>query len=640
MCGIAGIYDLSKRKSQSELNLSLERMVSALEHRGPDDRGTWAEEKTGIALGHRRLSIIDLSEYGHQPMASQSGSCIMVFNGEVYNFQEIGSELKETGHSFRGHSDTEVVLAAIEEYGIFEAASRFIGMFAFAVWDRRNESLYLVRDRIGIKPVYYGWVDNMFLFGSELKALCAALESKPEIDSNSLALYLRYNNVPAPYSIYKNIYKLPPGTILKLDFNKPRENVVPVPYWSAKTVVENALQNPFTGSESEAINALEGLLQDAVRLRMISDVPLGAFMSGGIDSSLVVSLMQSQSSKPVNTFTIGFSESGFDEAKKAKLVARHLGTKHTELYVTAKNTLDVIPALSVLYDEPFADSSQIPTYIISKLTKKHVKVALSGDGGDELFAGYNRYLWFKDRWNKISWLPQRFRNLASRIILAVSSEQAMNFFGKNIASSDKLQKLAGVLKLNSPQDIYLWLVSHCKEPLNVVLNAVEPPTALNDPYPPETRDFIQKMMYFDLITYLPDDILVKVDRASMGVSLEARVPLLDHRVVEFAWRLPLAMKIHNGQSKWLLRQILYKYVPGDLVNGPKMGFSVPVDIWLKSHLRDWAESLLDYQGLKKDGLLNAEVIRDNWHEHLSGRRNWKDFLWPVLMFQAWRRHWL
>lgn len=646
MCGITGILDTSHQTLNSDLQSTVSQMTNSIHHRGPDDSGTWMDARDGIALGHRRLSIIDLSQAGHQPMHSACGRYVIVFNGEIYNFRNLRKELEDLSYTFKGHSDTEIMLSAISQWGLESAVKRFNGMFAFALWDRKEHLLHLVRDRLGEKPLYYGWMGKTFLFGSELKALRAYPKFKNEIDRNSLALYMRHNYIPAPYSIYKGIYKLSPATILtinKADVSSPPK---PVPYWSARYVAECGSSQPFNGSPELAVSKLDSLLQDAVKLRMEADVPLGAFLSGGIDSSLVAALMQKQSDKPIKTFSIGFYEDEYNEANYAKAVADHLGTDHTELYVTPEQAIAVIPNLPTLYDEPFADSSQIPTFLISELTHNYVTVSLSGDGGDELFGGYNRYLWAQSIWKKVGWMPKKLRNATSNALTALSPQTWDIIFRKmghvlpgkikHPNPGDKIHKLSGILTVDNPEAIYLKLISHWKDPDSLVLGAHEPPTPLTDQAVfANLPNFIHRMMYLDLITYLPDDILVKVDRASMGVSLEARVPLLDHRIVEFAWSLPMSFKINNGQSKWLLRQVLYKYVPRELIDRPKMGFGVPIDSWLRGPLREWAEGLLDETRLRDEGFFNPAPIREKWNEHLSGKRNWQYYLWDVLMFQAW-----
>src|SRR5215204_3700862 len=648
MCGITGFWQ-EAIESELELLALARRMAAQMEYRGPDDADEWVDAACGLGLGFRRLAIVDLSPTGRQPMQSASGRYVIVFNGEVYNFAAVRAELEKKGYRFRGGSDTEVLLFAIEEWGLPQAIQRFVGMFGLALWDRQERTLHLVRDRLGIKPLYYGWQGGTFLFGSELKALAAHPDFRAEIDRDALALYMRHGYVPAPYAIYGGIQKLPPGTILTLRSQDDVE-ATPQPFWSARDVAESGLAHPFTGSESEAVAALDALLRDSVALRMIADVPLGAFLSGGIDSSTVVALMQAQSARPVKTFTIGFHEAGYDEAAHASAVATHLGTDHTSLYVTPEEAQTVIPRLPTMFDEPFADSSQIPTFLVSQLARRHVTVSLSGDGGDELFGGYNRYFWGRSIWRRIGWAPSSARALGSRALTALSPEAWDRQFARldpllpaglrQRTPGDKLHKLAGVLVAENPEELYRGLVSQWKRPEEVVLGAHEPLTAISDrSHWAALPDFTQRMMFLDLISYLPDDILTKVDRASMAVSLEARVPLIDHRVVAFAASIPLSMKIRDGQGKWLLRQVLDRYVPRELIERPKMGFGVPIDAWLRGPLREWAEELLDARRLQAEGFLHPDPIRQKWQEHLSGTRNWQHPLWTVLQFQAWRECW-
>jgi asparagine synthase (glutamine-hydrolysing) len=643
MCGIAGFWQ-TKRGAEDPLE-TLDRMGTALAHRGPDDSGTFHDGAAGIGLAFRRLSILDLSPEGHQPMFSPSARYVIIFNGEVYNFEEIRAELGT--RQWRGHSDTEVMLGAIEQWGVESAVKRFVGMFAFALWDRQESTLYLVRDRLGIKPLYYGCAGGDFVFGSELKAIRQHPEFYGEIDRDVLALYLRHNYVPSPHCIYKGFYKLPPGHILRL--SSAVDAPVLRPFWSGKDAARQGLQSPFAGSDAEAIEQLQQQLLSAVRLRMIADVPLGAFLSGGIDSSTVVALMQAQSSRPVKTFTIGFHEDGYDEATYARKLATHLGTDHTELYLTPKDALNVVPLLPSMYDEPFSDSSQIPTYLISKLARESVTVSLSGDGGDELFGGYNRYLFTRRIWNSIKRLPKFASKTLAELLRAVPPSRIDRGFrllrpilpGKlrPATPGDKAHKLADVLSLESPEALYYRALSHWSSPTEVVLDSKEPGTVLESIGEASWPSNIEEvMMLTDLLNYLPDDILTKVDRASMTVSLEARVPILDHRVVEFAWKLPLHFKIRNGNSKWILRQVLYKYVPAELLERPKMGFGVPIDGWLRGPLREWAEDLLSVRSLERHGLLSVDPIRLKWQEHLSGVRNWQYLLWDVLAFQAWFSH--
>ena len=662
MCGFAGFIDLKGQLERPEE--SLQQMICVLSHRGPDDEGVWFDDTAGVGLGHRRLSIVDLSPEGHQPMISACGRYVIAYNGEIYNYLAIRKELEQEANNhliaWRGHSDTEVALAAISRWGLEGALDRFNGMFAFALWDRRERVLHLARDRLGEKPLYYGWAGDMLLFGSELKALRANKEFSGEIDRNVLNLFFRYSYVPSPYSIYQGIYKLPAGSLISVPIDTSKEQynfspfsdsqqagqLSPVNYWSVGNAAENVMNLRFKSTTYDVVDELEQLMLDAVRLRMEADVPLGAFLSGGIDSSTIVALMQAQSHRPVRTFSIGSYNQAYDEAVTAKAVAKHLGTDHTELYVSPEEAQQVIPRLPQLYDEPFADASQIPTFLVSQMARQHVTVSLSGDGGDELFAGYNRHFWARNIWNGMSKIPQPLRTGSSRAIRAITPETWDRMFFRMGAllpkkfregqPGNKLHKLAGALDSTSPEDMYLRLVSNWPDPESLVIGGSEPRTVVTDSKLwPDLSDFTERMMYLDLVSYLPDDILVKVDRASMGVSLESRVPFLDHRLVEFSWKVPLSMKIKNGKGKWILRQLLYKYVPKKLVEGPKRGFGLPIDDWLRGPLRDWVESLLDETRLRHEGYLNPVLVRHEWHQHLTGKRNLHQKLWGVLMFQAW-----
>lgn len=621
-------------------------MANAIEHRGPDSDGYWTDPQAGIGLAHRRLAIVDLSPAGAQPMASVSGRYVLAFNGEIYNHLRLREALAHDGKvaaAWRGHSDTETLLAGFEAWGIEETLQRAIGMFAVAVWDRAERVLTLARDRLGEKPLYYGWQGQgsgaAFLFGSELSALRRHPAFAAEVNRDALALYMRHNCIGGEHSIYTGIRKLAPGHLLSVSTVRP-EPVVRA-WWSGAEVAARGLAQPFAGSPVQAVDALEALLRDAVAQQMMADVPLGAFLSGGIDSSTVVALMQAQSSRPVRTFSIGFHEEGYNEAEHAKAVAQHLGTYHTEMYVTAQQALDVIPKLPTLYSEPFADSSQIPTFLVSQLARQHVTVSLSGDAGDELFCGYTRYQMTAGMWGKVSRLPRSLRLAAAAVIRALPTGAWDKLGGVLPASlgarvGDKLHKGAALLGSRSVADLYRGMVSHWADPASVVLGAREPATVLAGAAPDlQGLGDVERMMALDMLSYLPDDILAKVDRAAMGVSLETRVPFLDHRVVEFAWSLPLGYKLRNGVTKWPLRQVLYRHVPRELIERPKMGFGVPIDHWLRGPLRDWAESLLSESRLAQEGFFNPAPIRQKWAAHLSGQRNWQYHLWDVLMFQAW-----
>lgn len=641
MCAITGL--LGHQTVSSE---HLSSMANVMLHRGPDDSGTWHDNDKGIGLAHRRLAIVDLSPAGHQPMHSSSERYVIAFNGEIYNHSKLRTELEKANLAphWRGHSDTETLLATFEAWGIETTLQRCIGMFAIALWDKETQILTLARDRLGEKPLYYGWQSDTFLFGSELKALKAHPAFQAEINRDTLCLYMRHNYIPAPYSIYQGIHKLLPGTWLQVS-RAQREPKIKT-YWSGVDISRQGKANPFTGSPEDAVNALENLLKDAIGQQMMADVPLGAFLSGGIDSSTVVALMQAQSSQPIKTFSIGFHEELYNEAAHAKAVAKHLGTDHTELYVTPDECMQVIPRLSTLYDEPFADSSQIPTFLVSQLARQHVTVSLSGDAGDELFAGYNRYQLTANTWTKLSRIPRPVRQWAAKAITSVSPtswnriastlKSIIPAFGQWANMGDKLHKGAGVMTSYSAADLYLGMVSGWQHPTDVIIGGKEPPTFLTGHLPDLSHlNTIEHMMVLDLLTYLPDDILCKVDRAAMGVSLESRVPFLDHRVVEFAWQLPLEYKLREGQTKWVLRQVLYRHIPKELIERPKMGFGVPIDSWLRGPLSDWAEDLLDESHLRQDGYFNPAPIRQKWKEHLSGQRNWQYHLWNILIFNQW-----
>lgn len=647
MCGFAGFLGFGDLNTAS-IPLTAQRMGNAIQHRGPDDSGVWHDENAQIALVHQRLSILDLSAAGHQPMASPSGRYVIAFNGEVYNHLELRQSLEKDSlkvGNWRGHSDTETLLAGIDAWGLESTLTRAVGMFALAVWDREVRVLSLARDRMGEKPLYFGWQGQgqrrVFLFGSELSALKAHPLFDAPIDRNALALMMRHNYIPAPYSIHESISKLEPGTLLQISLAEQKPKIHS--YWSLASVIQAARPTPFNGTAEQAVDKLETIISDAIRHQMTADVPLGAFLSGGIDSSTVVAIMQAQSSRPIKTFTIGFYEKDYNEAEHAKAVAKHLGTDHTEMYVTPEQALAVIPKIPSLYSEPFSDSSQIPTFLVSELARQHVTVSLSGDAGDELFCGYSRYPLAQSLWEKISCIPAPMRHVAAGIITRVPPtvwNKAGSLFTAH-RIGDKLYKGAQLLDNNTLTELYRGMISHCNVPDEIVLGALEPVTAITAKTSSLTGlnlNASEQMMALDMLSYLPDDILVKVDRAAMGVGLETRVPLLDHRVVEFAWSLPHNYKFRNAKSKWPLRQILYRHVPPHLIERRKMGFSIPLDQWLRGPLRDWAESLLSESRLYSEGFFHPKFIRQKWTEHQSGERNWQNLLWNVLMFQAWLEH--
>ena len=644
MCGIAGMVDWRAATSADALRSIADAMIETVRHRGPDAGDVWVEAEGGVALGQRRLAIIDLSPGGAQPMHSADRRFVITFNGEIYNYRDIRRELQAAGHSMRSDSDTEVLLEACALWGVEAAIERAIGMFAFALWDRKTRSLTLARDRLGIKPLYYAASPERILFASQLKAFRPAPHWKPTIDEDAVVGYLRHAYIAQPRTIYREAEKLAPGHILTL-----REGSTPSPkcFWDLRGIaVAGQRRNDPVPDPREAADRLDALLRDSVKLRMIADVPLGAFLSGGIDSSTVVALMQAQSTRAVKTFSIGFHESGYDEAQCAKQVAAHLGTDHTEFYVEPRHALDVIPHLADWFDEPFADPSQIPTYLVSESTRKHVTVALSGDGGDELFAGYNRYVWAERLARAVNLVPRPLRGASAAALRALAPQTWNRLFGfvpaawRPALPGDKLHKITTLLDNPQPDAIYRRLVSQWERPEEVAAAGREPRGPMWDPT--NARDFhhlVPRMQFLDMMTYLPDDILTKVDRATMAVGLEGRVPLLDHRVVAYSWSLPLEFKLRGGRSKWLLRQVLDRYVPRSLIDRPKMGFGVPIDAWLRGPLREWAESLLAPARLASDGFVRVEPVRRAWREHLEGSRNWQYPLWTVLMLQAWRARW-
>lgn len=647
MCGLVGYIG----NIDSEDPACLQRMTRSIAHRGPDAEGYWQDAEHRIALGHRRLSIVDLSSAGQQPMHSASGRYVLVFNGEIYNHLILRAMLSSSGvASWRGHSDTETLLGGFEFWGIQKTVERAVGMFAFAVWDRDSGTLTIGRDRMGEKPLYYGWQGSgasaVFLFGSELKALRAHHSFENRIDRGALALQLRHNYIPAPHCIYRGIRKLLPGCLLTVSEREPVPRLTR--YWLASRGASDSRPQPAASDKAQVLDELETLLKDAVLQQMVADVPLGAFLSGGIDSSLIVALMQAQSRRPVKTFTIGFNDEAYNEARHAARVARHLGTDHRELYVSATEAMAVIPSMPALYDEPFSDSSQIPTFLVSRLAREHVTVALSGDGGDELFCGYPRFLTTAALWRRLSLAPPALRRLAARVLQATPDtllQGAGTAIGMVLPRASgmtdlpyKVRKATALLDSASLYDACRTLVSHWSDPASVVIGGHEPATAFDAMPEAANTDMVQQLMLLDLDTYLPDDILVKVDRAAMGASLETRAPFLDHRVVEFALHMTHGMRVQDGHGKWALREVLYRHVPKALIDRPKMGFGVPIGDWLRGPLRDWAETLLDPARLRNEGYLDPECIRLKWDEHISGRRNWQYHLWDVLMFQSWLAH--
>jgi asparagine synthase (glutamine-hydrolysing) len=701
MCGFSGFLTADS-SVLSRAQATASSMALAIQHRGPDDLGAWADASAGIALGFRRLSILDLSSAGHQPMRSMTGRFVMTFNGEIYNHTDLRDLLNVTQLSqpWRGHSDSETLLACFEAWGLEETLKKTVGIFAIALWDTQTRTLHLARDRFGEKPLYYGWVTTVsspspaFVFGSELKALRAYPGFANQVSREALALFMRFTYVPAPYSIYQNIFKLEPGCMLSIntDFctksskhmssalpqtgklieaaHLPTAPLAPLRppvvqgnlrlyrWWSLASVVEAGVQNQIS-SDDEALETLEQRLKEAVRMQSLADVPLGAFLSGGVDSSCIVALMQAQSKNKVKTFTVGFEESGFDESPHARAVAKHLGTEHNEFYVSVRQAQSVIADLPSIYDEPFADSSQIPTHLVCKVARQKVTVALSGDAGDEMFGGYNRYFWGPRIWKRLSFVPYPARQLLGSAIRVVSPASWDNLMGpinafmpgskKILRAGANAHKLAARLTgVRDIDDFYKSLVSEWQDPAQVVKGVGagklgvmetfihEPENMLSDQLPANgVQEQELRMMYRDSQTYLPDDILCKIDRAAMATSLETRVPFLDHRVAELAWRLPLNMKIRNGQGKWALRQVLYKYVPKDLIERPKAGFAIPVGQWLRGPLKDWAEALLDEKRLDVEGYFHSKPIREKWIQHLSGRYDHTASLWAVLMFQSW-----
>jgi asparagine synthase (glutamine-hydrolysing) len=639
MCGIAGLIDNALIAATEKLATRARAMGDALAHRGPDGAGVWSDGDAGIALAHRRLAIVDLTPTGAQPMISSNGRWVIAYNGEVYNAESVAADAQMTGLVRRGTSDTEVIVESVARRGLDRTLADLNGMFAIALWDRATRTLHLVRDRLGIKPLFFGQTSRGFCFASELKSIVAAGFSF-ELDQASVASFLRFGYVPAPHSIYQGVSKVRPGEVVSFDASG---NIQRRSYWSLEKIARDGLHNPFCGTDAQAEEMLHKLLADSVSINMISDVPIGAFLSGGIDSSSIVALMVAAGRGRVRTFSIGFPDFGYDESAHAKSIAAHLGTEHEELMVTAADALGIVPQLPEMYDEPFADSSQIPTHAISRKTRARVSVALSGDGGDELFAGYNRYALAAGRLATLTRLPWQLRRAAAAV-LQVIPDGATDLFEKALPLSlrirqpaDKLKKLAEVLPLDG-SNAYLRLVSQCPDPAALMHGVHEHPVNMVWSGTDGADCSLERMQFWDMTTYLPDDILQKVDRASMAVSLEVRPPLLDHRVVEFAWTLPRHLRVRNGETKWLLRQVLNRYVPRHLTNRSKTGFAIPLGSWLRGQLRDWAEDLLDSQRLG-GGVLDVTAVRKLWLEHVDSGRNRAYALWTILMFESWRRRW-
>jgi asparagine synthase (glutamine-hydrolysing) len=655
MCGLSGFLDFERRGEAGALGRIIAGMASTLRHRGPDSHDFWVDASAGLAFGHRRLAIVDLSPEGRQPMKSADDRFVITYNGEIYNFQALRQELAEIGWSFRGHSDTEVLLALIQSFGLEAALQRAAGMFAFALWDRATHQLHLVRDRLGKKPLYFGWIGEAFVFASELKALAAHPDFAPDVDRAALTAYFRHQYIPAPWSIWRGVYKLPPGCRLSLgvgELAKTRGDALLAriaPYWSAKAMAERGVAEPRDLPPEAALDGLETALRQAVRERMAVDVPFGAFLSGGVDSSLVVALMQQESSQPIKTFTIGFEEQFFDEAPAARAVAEHLGTDHTEFFVTSAEAQAAIPQLPQLYDEPFADPSAVPTFHVARLARQSVTVCLSGDGGDEVFAGYGRYALAANLGRRLSKVPLPLRRAAGRAITAIPAsgwDAALRLIGspavtglRGASSGDRMHKLAALLDARNQDELYHALVSVVRAPTSFVRGGAERPTVFDDPAElPAFADSVRRMMYCDTVSYLPDDVLAKVDRASMAVSLEVRAPLLDHAVVELSWRLPQSMKVRGACGKRILREVLYRRVPKRLIERPKMGFSVPIDAWLRGPLRNWARDLLFADSGR--GWFDRDAITAAWRDLCEGRPRAGTAVWAAVMLQAWRARWL
>lgn len=642
MCGITGYWDHSQGGLRYDLKRVATGMAETMHARGPDDGGVWIDQANGIGFAHRRLAVVDLTSTGHQPMVSHDKRYVLIYNGEIYNSQELRNELKARHQSFRGTSDSEVLLEACAAWGVEHTVKRCIGMFAFCLWDRQERTLKLVRDRLGIKPLYWAHIGQLFLFGSELKALRAHPGFIAQIDHNAVATFMRFSYIISPQSIYKNVFKLEPACILTFRIGEPLQIER---YWDIREIARRGVMAPRNLSDTEGLEGLEEILEDAVRCRMIADVPLGAFLSGGVDSSVVVALMQKHATSPLKTFTIGYSERDFDESDYARKISEHLGTDHRELIVEPRHIQEILPQLPEWYDEPFSDTAQIPTFLVSQLTRQDVTVALSGDGGDELFAGYNRYFKVEKKWRRVAKMPEAIRPALSKVLgmfphlfdelLALGPRKIFDI-------SKKLRRLSESFAWNNGDALNRHLSSRWGDPMTVVPDAaLEPKGAFwDDSLAKDLPDLVTRLQFTDIVTNIPDQVLTRFDRASMAVSLEVRVPILDHRVVEFSWSLPRHMKIRHGERKWILRHLLYKYVPKKLIERPKMGFGIPLDGWIRGPLRDWAEELLSERALKETGLLNPLPIRKKWSQHLSGTHDFKKQLWSALMLQAWYQRWM
>jgi asparagine synthase (glutamine-hydrolysing) len=646
MCGIAGFYS-PQGTDRRELHAIGTAMHRAIAHRGPDSADTWQDPDYPLVLSHRRLAIIDLSADGAQPMASHSGRYVIVYNGEIYNYQDIEADLRAAGHTFKGRSDTEVMLTAIEQYGLNHTLQKINGMFVFALWDRQSKQIHFARDRFGKKPLYIGWAGQSLVFGSELKALHAHPDFTPELDRNVLSLYMRFGYVCAPHAIFKNVWQLLPGGRLSLDAQTmqagedlSRRMEL---YWSLKQAVEDGRANPAGEDEGMIIDTFGDMLSRSVKQRMMADVPLGAFLSGGIDSSLITAIMQANSNRPVKTYSIGFDDAAYDESKAAAKIAAYIGTDHHEFHVTGRDALDVIPLLPDMYDEPFADASQIPTYLISKMARSHVTVALTGDGGDEILGGYDRHTKLPALWNKMAWMPPAVRRTMGALAMRVPQDMydrvrpAYPQFGRRV------HRMAQAMSAGDTRTLYTTLLQVWPEKDGVVPGAVMPDIPLDDESSwPRGLSLAEKMIYADLLSYRSNDLMVKADRASMAVALEARAPLMDYELCAYSWRLPHEIKVRGGQGKWLLRQLLERYVPREMFDRPKSGFSVPLHQWLRGPLKGWGDDLLSLDRLKRQGILNAELVAASWQNFQAGRAghaNASD-LWTALMFQSWHDRWM